>query len=88
MNTRKCKKCGIEKPFLVVDHDHETGKVRGLLCNRCNLATGLFEDSTINLRSAVRYLNFSHADDLKSGNPDGESPSKISFSDVDKESKQ
>lgn len=54
-----------EKPFLVVDHDHKTGKVRGLLCNKCNVAIGLLQDSMKNLHSAARYLNSSHADDLK-----------------------
>ena len=40
-----CAAC--EKPTeqLVVDHDHATGKVRGLLCNNCNLALGHVQDS-------------------------------------------
>jgi len=48
-----------EKPFLVVDHDHETGNVRGLLCNNCNMAIGLMRDNADTLRSAVRYLQAS-----------------------------
>ncbi len=39
-----------------VDHCHETGKVRGLLCNDCNRALGLFQDSSEILDKAVKYL--------------------------------
>lgn len=44
------------KRSLAVDHCHETGKVRGLLCGECNKALGMFDDNTALLNSAVDYL--------------------------------
>lgn len=41
---------------LSVDHDHKTGKIRGLLCNPCNIAIGNFEDDINRLQGAIRYL--------------------------------
>jgi len=39
-----------------VDHDHKTGKIRGLLCKRCNVGMGYFKDDPSILKKAVRYL--------------------------------
>jgi len=41
---------------LFIDHDHDAGAVRGLLCNRCNSALGYFGDSPKRLRRAAAYL--------------------------------
>ena len=42
--------------LLVVDHDHITDEVRGLLCHNCNRALGLLKDNTEVLSSAINYL--------------------------------
>ena len=39
-----------------IDHNHDTDKVRGLLCNRCNRALGLFRDNAEILKNAIIYL--------------------------------
>lgn len=56
----KCKICFVHreelKRALCVDHDHDTGKVRGLLCDTCNRSLGLLKDNVNILMNAVKYL--------------------------------
>lgn len=42
---------------LQVDHNHVSGKVRGLLCFMCNAGIGMFDDNPKNLQSAIKYLS-------------------------------
>lgn len=54
----KCAICHREPPKrrLMVDHDHFSGKVRGLLCTQCNTGIGMMKESPEILRSAIEYL--------------------------------
>lgn len=57
------KKCAICKKTLIewrksrVDHDHDTKKVRGILCNDCNLLLGHAKDNVVILQAAIVYLS-------------------------------
>lgn len=61
-----CAICGMDEPNshgrtgkkfrLSVDHCHSTGRVRGLLCQKCNRAIGLLGDNPILMRKAISYL--------------------------------
>jgi len=56
-----CAICGTTEPgakqtYFMVDHCHDTGKVRGLLCKSCNIALGEFNDDPSILEKAVLYL--------------------------------
>jgi hypothetical protein len=53
-----CRICGKTNGDndLVVDHCHQTGKVRGLLCDYCNSGLGFFKDNIEALRQAIAYL--------------------------------
>lgn len=42
---------------LSVDHNHKTGQIRGLLCKKCNIGIGYFEDNIKYLKKALIYLN-------------------------------
>jgi hypothetical protein len=62
---RRCAICGNEETTkhnsgniraLAVDHCHETGKIRGLLCNMCNLGIGKFKEDPTLLRAAADYI--------------------------------
>jgi hypothetical protein len=51
-----CAICLKTDQMLYIDHDHRSGKVRGLLCVNCNTALGRFQDSLESLKRAVEYL--------------------------------
>lgn len=59
----RCKLCDIhvseftgKKKKLCIDHDHQTGKVRGLLCEACNSMLGMARDNVETLKKAIQYL--------------------------------
>lgn len=60
MQEHKCLLCGQsaadEKKALAVDHDHETGQIRGLLCQNCNKGIGNLKDDPSLLRRAADYV--------------------------------
>lgn len=63
LQNKKCKICNIEHSSvskhggLYIDHCHTTGKVRGLLCSRCNLLLGNCKDDVSILNAAINYLS-------------------------------
>lgn len=62
----KCAICASTKPggrfnTFIVDHDHDTNVVRGLLCNECNMGIGKLGDNPVRVAAAARYLAFGGA---------------------------
>lgn len=64
LQNNKCAICGNEEKFnkkgkvpqLVVDHNHKTGIIRGLLCKRCNLVLGNVNEDISLLQKMIKYL--------------------------------
>jgi hypothetical protein len=57
-----CKRAFVERNLHsqqpVVDHDHETGYVRGIICRSCNLGLGYFRDNPEMLEAAAEYVDY------------------------------
>lgn len=52
----RCAICDTEAP-LVVDHCHETKRVRGLLCNACNVGIGFLKEDKDIMKKALEYIS-------------------------------
>jgi hypothetical protein len=52
----RCAICQVERPRLLVDHNHTTRAVRGLLCRACNFALGFLRDNPVSAAAAAAYL--------------------------------
>lgn len=55
----RCKICGDEfknPKHICIDHDHKTGRIRGILCTWCNSGLGFFKDEPNRLLKAATYL--------------------------------
>lgn len=52
----KCAICLNNFDLLYIDHNHDTGKVRGLLCNNCNTGIGMLKDNFEIVKNAYEYL--------------------------------
>lgn len=52
---------------LVIDHDHKTGKVRGVLCKQCNISLGGAKDSIDTLKGLIEYLQVPPANEILKG---------------------
>lgn len=59
MEVKNCEICGVsfDEVKSNIDHDHMTGKVRGVLCGPHNRALGIFNDDIELLKSAIEYLS-------------------------------
>lgn len=67
----RCAVCqqaeGEPKIKLCIDHDHKTGKIRGILCSKCNAALGMLDDTPERIIKLFQYLSsrLTNTDSLK-----------------------
>jgi hypothetical protein len=56
----KCAVCGIDFQLLTrnphIDHNHNTGEIRGILCSNCNTALGLLKDDVVRVQKLMEYI--------------------------------
>jgi hypothetical protein len=68
IQNHKCAICGKAKngsrPHFDIDHNHESGRVRGLLCGSCNRGLGLIGDAIDRLLNTINYLKYPPAEKL------------------------
>lgn len=57
---KTCEICGVKFDSTIrknVDHCHDGGHIRGILCGQCNTGLGMFKDNIASLKNAIKYLN-------------------------------
>ena len=57
--SKNCEICGAspkDGKRLCIDHNHTTGKLRGLLCDKCNTGLGMYKENITLLKKAITYL--------------------------------
>lgn len=61
----ECEICGMKPGYrrLDIDHDHVTGRVRGVLCSMCNMFIGYAQEDIFILAKAIKYLEAHHGKD-------------------------
>ena len=66
LNTQNCAICStdLKAGEKNIDHDHDTGRIREVLCSGCNKGLGFFKDDVSVLTSAIKYL-IKHATEAK-----------------------
>ena len=52
----QCEICGATQARLVVDHSHQNGEFRGILCDGCNTGIGCFKENIKSLLNAIQYI--------------------------------
>ena len=52
----QCAICSTTEGRMVIDHCHDTGKIRGILCQHCNTGLGAFKDNESSIGRAILYL--------------------------------
>ena len=88
LQNEKCLICQLYSldSALAVDHNHETGMVRGLLCRNCNLGLGYFKDNITSLMRAILYLLRRSAYDIAPNPPFYVDPArKLAVAELDDE---
>jgi hypothetical protein len=54
--TNVCEVCGTESERAHLDHNHDTGIVRGVLCHQCNIALGMIKENKIIAGNLIKYI--------------------------------
>jgi len=63
-----CEICGSTEK-LHIDHDHDTGKYRGILCHHCNVGIGMFDENINKMEKGIKYIKL-HRKNIQEKTPE------------------